>query len=81
MSDERDRPLARRTDPVGLARLHRVIAEYLASQHPGTCWSPIDGGGDRVTDDVDGADELRAPGDRPTPHRVLADDDEGVHGV
>ena len=77
------RPPAADTDPVGLARLHRYIAEYLATRHPGTRWSPlpVDGSGDRVTDHVNGPDELRPPADRPSPHRILPDDDERVDGA
>jgi hypothetical protein len=47
------RPLAADTDPVGLARLHRVIADYLANLRPGTRWLPTDvrGEDDRTDDD------------------------------
>jgi hypothetical protein len=71
-------PPARRTDPVGLAKLERVIADYLATQHPGTRWRidyddelPDDGGGGTPPADREPlGEEIRRASGRAKPRRT-----------
>lgn len=64
-------PPARHSDPVGLARLQRVIAAYLAQQHPGTRWRLVYD--DELPNDA-------GSGGNGVPHQVGGLDDPGPVG-